>query len=139
LHSIKEGVIATYLPVDMGIIFKAKSDHSKYDNSLLYQDILRYPVEHNYTDGFKFNELARWLIKNNREFSEHYTDSKAHTPMTTRIAHRRHRIQGWILAASQIFRQTLDDLDEETKKLVLFQFKMEIEAYYKTHHLKQII
>jgi hypothetical protein len=45
----------------------------------------------------------------------------------------------WILATPQIFRQTLDNLDEETKKLVLFQFKMEIEAYYKTHHLKQIV
>jgi hypothetical protein len=45
----------------------------------------------------------------------------------------------WILASPQIFRRALNDLDEETKKLILFQFKMEIEAYYKTHHLEQIV
>jgi hypothetical protein len=80
----------------MGIIFKAKSDHSKYDNSLLYQYILRYPVEHNYADGFKFNELANWLIKNYPEFSEYYTGSRANTPKSARIANRSHRIQGCI-------------------------------------------
>jgi hypothetical protein len=45
----------------------------------------------------------------------------------------------WILAAPQIFQETLNDLDAETKRLVLFQFKMEIEEYHRNHHLKEVV
>lgn len=40
----------------------------------------------------------------------------------------------WIIVSPDSF-DTLDELDEETKKLLLFHFKMEIEEYYKENYL----
>jgi hypothetical protein len=42
----------------------------------------------------------------------------------------------WLLAEPQIFCETLKELDEDTKHLVLFHFKMEIEDYYNENYLK---
>jgi hypothetical protein len=36
----------------------------------------------------------------------------------------------WIFTYPELFVQTLEQLDEETKKILLFQFKLEIEGYY---------
>jgi hypothetical protein len=42
----------------------------------------------------------------------------------------------WIFPCPTIFTQTLDELeDEEMKKIILFQFKMEIEEYYDKYYL----
>lgn len=47
-----------------------------------------------------------------------------------------HHSLNWILAAPQIFCETVNELDEEAKKVVLYQFKMEIEEYYNQNHLR---
>jgi hypothetical protein len=41
----------------------------------------------------------------------------------------------WIILFPDSFLDTLQELDDETKKLVLFHFKMEIEEYYKENYL----
>jgi hypothetical protein len=41
------------------------------------------------------------------------------------------------LANPQIFRKTLDELDEEEKKIILLQFKMEIEGYHNKNYLRE--
>jgi hypothetical protein len=43
----------------------------------------------------------------------------------------------WILADPQIFRKTLEELDGEEKKIILLQFKLEIEGYYNKNYLKE--
>lgn len=41
----------------------------------------------------------------------------------------------WILADPHVFYETLDGLDEEAKKVLLYQFKMEIEEYHHQNYL----
>jgi hypothetical protein len=45
----------------------------------------------------------------------------------------------WLLAEPQIFCETLRELDQDAKQLVLFHFKMEIEEYYNENYLKESI
>ena len=40
----------------------------------------------------------------------------------------------WILPAPKLFYEVLNELGEETKKIVLFQFKMEIEEYHNKNY-----
>jgi hypothetical protein len=48
------------------------------------------------------------------------------------------QIVNWILAAPQLFRETIYELDKETRRLILFKLKMEIEEYYnENHHLSE--
>lgn len=61
------------------------------NNALLYQDILAYGKKKN--EGFKFTELANWLLQKNREFIDEFSGSKAKTPLSTRLAIKRNRIQ----------------------------------------------
>jgi hypothetical protein len=96
-HTIKHNNIVYPDPrIDISIIFKPKSDNAKHDNTLLYQDILRYAVEHQYDSGYRFIELVNWLLDHNREFLEYYTDSNAHTPKNARRANRSHRVQACV-------------------------------------------
>jgi hypothetical protein len=71
---------------------KAQSRYIYSKSALLYQDILRY-FEIVLDRPFKFNEVARWLVENNKEFREFYQDSDKHTSVSNRIAARRQRIQ----------------------------------------------
>jgi len=41
----------------------------------------------------------------------------------------------WIILFPDSFLDTIQELDDETKKLILFHFKMEIEEYYKENYL----
>jgi hypothetical protein len=41
----------------------------------------------------------------------------------------------WVAAQPQMFLKTLQDLDQDTKKIILFQLKMEIEEYHHTNYL----
>ena len=43
----------------------------------------------------------------------------------------------WILADPASFLETIDELDEETRQMVLFEFKMEIEEYYNKNYLTE--
>jgi hypothetical protein len=46
-----------------------------------------------------------------------------------------HHSLNWIILSPDSFLDTLHELDDETKKLVLFHFKMEIEEYHKENYL----
>lgn len=78
-------------PINM--IFEREAQYGAIftNAALLYQDILKYGIEHN--NGFKFIELGNWLIHNNNDFRSYYTDSKAHTPKSARLSNRRDTIQ----------------------------------------------
>jgi hypothetical protein len=65
--------------------------------ALLYQNILEFPLKTN-TDQFKFSELGRWLIKNNKEFRESYDrdrkySSKTNTTITYAVLKKKDRIE----------------------------------------------
>jgi len=45
----------------------------------------------------------------------------------------------WFMCAPQLFRETINEFDEGTKKLILFRLKMEIEEFYNDNrHLNEI-
>jgi hypothetical protein len=46
-------------------------------------------------------------------------------------------VLNWLLAEPEIFNETLNELDKETKKIILFNCKMEVEEYYNQNYLKQ--
>ncbi len=60
-------------------------------DALLLQDILKYGISKERSLNFKFTDMAKWLMNNNREFHDYYAGS--HDTMTNRIAKRRQRIQ----------------------------------------------
>jgi hypothetical protein len=81
-------------PINM-IFETINSNVNTFTNTaLLYQDILKYAIEHD--DGFGFTELGNWLIDNNHEFRSYYVDSKARTPKNARLANRRQTIRQYI-------------------------------------------
>jgi hypothetical protein len=96
MPSIDEDVFRAPLPIDINIIFQKKSDKTSIDNARLYQDILKYGIQHEYNDRFRFTDLAHYLLKTNEEFYNYYTGSKAHVPISARIANKRRRIQNCI-------------------------------------------
>jgi RNase P subunit RPR2 len=81
----------------LNLIFKKDEKGNYTKDARLYQDILRYYVERrkenpDYDGSFKHRQLAKWLINNNREFINRYTqDSSKHTPIGTRIEHTQER------------------------------------------------
>ena len=77
-------------------MFERDSEDHSTKNALLYQDILRYGSEHPFSDGFRFTELANWLMDNNLEFYNYYTDSLGKVSKSNRVAQRRQRIQACI-------------------------------------------
>jgi len=76
------------------ILGNDKSD--KYDNASLYQNILEYANLPRTTLEFRFTALGRWLMENNREFINDYSDSARKTNISSRIANKRQRIQNCI-------------------------------------------
>ena len=54
-------------------------ENDKYDNASLYQNILEYANLPEANSGFRFSELGRWLMKNNIEFINDYSDSDGKT------------------------------------------------------------
>ena len=80
-------------PINM--IFEMKDDNEIFtDNALLYQEILKYGIEHN--DGFLFTEVGKRLIEKIPEFRNYYTGYKARIPKSARLANRRNRIRDHI-------------------------------------------
>jgi hypothetical protein len=60
-----------------------------------YIDILRYGREQNYEGdvGFRYTDLANWLMKYNQEFQNYYSDSMKSTPPNIKVANNRQRIE----------------------------------------------
>ena len=83
----------------LGIIFE-KSNNNFTKAALLYQDILRFSLletENDKNQSFKSNELAKWLIKNNIEFRNFYSDYKhRNTPIKNRLHNHENRIKNKI-------------------------------------------
>ena len=86
-----------YFNPKIKVIFE-NYQNDKYDNANLYQNILEYANDANdkSSSGFKFTELGKWLMERNNEFKNYYSGSKAHTPISARIANKRQRIQNCI-------------------------------------------
>ena len=82
----------------LGDIFEKKDTSNLTFNALLYQNILEFIFEpkDEKKPGIRFSNLAKWLMKNNVEFREYYSGSKGHTPISSRIADRRRKIQNHI-------------------------------------------
>ncbi len=95
IHSIDDDNVVRPLPyIDINKAFFEREGPTKYTtDSLLYQDVLKYGIKHTNEHGFRFSELANWLIRNNIEFINYYVDSKSRTPIYVRVGNRRQRIQ----------------------------------------------
>jgi hypothetical protein len=65
--------------------------------------------------------LPRYRVENGRELLKSFLGI-------------RHSLN-WIILFPDSFLDTLQELDDETSKLVLFHFKIEIEEYYKENYL----
>jgi len=94
IHSISPDFRAFRSLATIHDIFESDDKRDYTNNALLYQNILKYGLENKFSDGFRFTELANWLMKRNNEFRNYYTDSQAHVPISHRVAQRRQRIQG---------------------------------------------
>ncbi len=87
--SIKKTSSASILfpRLEINIIFERDSNGiTPTLDALLYQDILKYGTEQQYENGFRFTQLANWLMKRNDEFYNYYTGSKSRTPPNARVA-----------------------------------------------------
>jgi hypothetical protein len=109
------------------LVFETKDDLLT-KNALLYQDILQYQLEADKTEFQVYEDLAKWLFTKNREFLDEYSDSKAKTPMGSRFANKRDRIEAKI--------KDLIDLQLLAKKGVTTaqKVKVEIPLYALTRH-----
>lgn len=98
IPSIQKDIVWPQRPIDINVILNTSSKNKmQAKNALLYQDILKYAREQEYKNdgnGFRFTDLANWLMRNNLEFLEYYSDSDKHTPPNVKIANNRQRIEG---------------------------------------------
>jgi hypothetical protein len=76
----------------IGMIFDTHNKEYE-NNSKLCQDILRYPFKSGKTQFRLYEDLAKWLFDKNREFVDEYSDSESRTPIRTRFANKRQRIE----------------------------------------------
>lgn len=75
------------------IFRRVENDYT--NEALLYQNILEYHIKAN-KSSYKFSEMARWLIENNREFCDFYGWNLSVSPKTTKsyaVAKKKKRIQ----------------------------------------------
>ena len=97
MHSIDSNGDKIVNPFKLNVnseIFGTKDDKTLTNSALMYHDMLKYGRDRaGNNEGFRFSDLGNWLIANNREFSNYYTDSKKRTPPNVRLANNRQRIQ----------------------------------------------
>jgi hypothetical protein len=91
-HSFRDDIVIPepYIDINKAIFEKVEGSREYTKDSLMYQDILKYGIKHPYENGFRFTEIAKWLMRNNIEMKNYYADNK--TPMYARIGNRRQRI-----------------------------------------------
>jgi len=82
-----------YIDINKAVFEKVEKSREYTKDSLMYQDILEYGIKHSDQRGFRFTELAKWLMRNNIEMKNYYVDNKSRTPMYVRIGNRRQRIE----------------------------------------------
>jgi hypothetical protein len=94
-HSIRDHIAIPepYIDINKAIFEKVERSREYTKDSLMYQDILKYGIKHPYENGFRFTEIAKWLMRNNIEMKNYYVDNKSRTPMYVRIGNRRQRIE----------------------------------------------
>jgi hypothetical protein len=119
----------TESPIQIKTIFETNDDKKTLSrDSLLYQDILKFGIEHDYGFGFRFTDLANWLIDYNHEFRTYYTDSKSHIRKSARVANRRERIQGHIdklEASNLIVKKAITEAEKNGENIPLYSLTME--------------
>lgn len=94
-HSIRDDIVKPlpYININKAIFEKVEGLREYTKDSLMHQDILKYGIKHPYENGFRFTEIAKWLMRNNIEMKNYYADNKSRTPMYARIGNRRQRIE----------------------------------------------
>lgn len=94
-HSIRDDIVKPlpYIDINKAIFEKVEGLREYTKDSLMHQDILKYGIKHPYENGFRFTEIAKWLMRNNIEMKNYYADNKSRTPMYARIGNRRQRIE----------------------------------------------
>jgi hypothetical protein len=81
-----------YIDINRAIFEKVEGSREYTKDSLMYQDILKYGIKHSDQHGFRFTEIAKWLMRNNVQMKNYYVDNKSRTPMYVRIGNRHQRI-----------------------------------------------
>jgi hypothetical protein len=77
----------------LGTVFEKDANGRYTARARLYHDILSYALADRPRRVFLFNDLAKFVIQKNLEYRDYYSGSKAHVPMSARIANRRDTIQ----------------------------------------------
>jgi hypothetical protein len=119
----------TESPIQIKTIFETTDDRKRpnYD-SLLYQDILKFGLRSSLQFGFRFTDLANWLVEHNQEILADYADSKSHVRKSARVANRRDRIQRHIdkLEASDlIVQKAVGPAEKNDENIPLYCLTME--------------
>ena len=102
---------------------------NKFSNeALLYQDILEYPYKTK-KSSYKFSEIARWLVENNREFFDFYGWGHKVKPKITKsyaVAKKKDRIRAKLDHLIQM------DLVKVTGKVKAEKLDTKVEKYENT-------
>jgi hypothetical protein len=77
----------------LGIIFEKDTIGQYTARARLYHDVISYALVDRPQKTFLFNDIAKFVIRRNAEYQQYYSGSKAHVPMSARIANRRDTIQ----------------------------------------------
>ena len=124
----REGYLLSAILGDGNHVFNILESYSNFNDSFILAFIIRFFKRefergqfHIVIDFFVRTILPRYQVENGRELLKLFLGI-------------RHSLN-WIILFPDSFLDTLQQLDDETKKQVLFHFKMEIEEYYKENYL----
>jgi hypothetical protein len=124
----REGYLLSAILGDGNRVFNILESYSNFNDSFILAFIIRlFKREfergqfHTVIDFFVRTILPRYRVENGRELLKLFLGI-------------RHSLN-WIILFPDSFLDTLQQLDDETRKQVLFHFKMEIEEYYKENYL----
>ena len=119
----------TESPIQIKTIFETTDDRKRLNyDSLLYQDILKFGLRSSLQFGFRFTDLANWLVEHNQEILADYADSKSHVRKSARVSNRRDRIQRHIdklKASDLIVQKAVGRAEKNDEKIPLYCLTME--------------
>ncbi len=121
-------LLGAIISVEVEHVFNILKSYSDINDSFILAFIIRFfkkEFERGrfaiIIDFFLRTILPRYRVENGRELLKLFLGV-------------RHSLN-WIIPFPDSFLDTLHELDDETKKMVLFHFKLEIEEYYKENYL----
>ena len=123
-----ERISSRVISVEGEHVFNILKSYSDINDSFILAFIIKFFKKefergrfHFIVEFFLRTILPRYRVENGRELLKLFLGV-------------RHSLN-WIILFPDSFLDTIQELDDETKKLVLFHFKMEIEEYYKENYL----